>query len=183
MSRGCRDVCLRSTGNVCPYNLRSNCRTFASLRLPAKISTRSPHGKVVEMSGFRGSGGGPSVGRRQRFTARRFFHRTFVIGACVARTRRTLGLEISIVCEIVSSIERSNRLPNARKLATGALGIRAFRANCARCGGVLLNERPTREGFTMRGVMAARLMDSCTPREGILCAENCPHKSIHSSAK
>ena len=168
MSRGCRDVCLRSTGNVCPCNLRSNYRTFAPLRLPAKISTRSPHGKVVEMSGFDGTGGRPSVGRRQRFTARRFFHRTFVIGACVARTQRTLGLEISIFCEFVSSFERSNRLPNAYQLATGARGIRAFRASCARCGGVLLNECPTREGLTMRRV---------------LCAENCPRKSTASPAK
>lgn len=73
------------------------------------------------MGGFRGSGGRPSVGRRQRSTARRFFHRTFVIGARVARTQRTLDLESSIVCEIVSSFERSNRLPNARELAEASV--------------------------------------------------------------
>jgi hypothetical protein len=48
-----------------------------------------------------------------------FYHGTFVIDARNARARKTLDLEITLVYKVVSSIERSNRLPKTYQHTTG----------------------------------------------------------------
>lgn len=178
-----RDVCLRSTVNVCLSKRRSCFQTFAPLRPPGQKNHGYPP--------WRGSGNRwfpwkwgvslrwttPAVNGTSIFSPNVCHRRMRSEHTKDARPRNLDSLRNRIVDRALESFVERVPARHWRR------GIRAFRANCAQFSGVLLNECPTRESLTMRGVTAARFMDSCTPHEGLLCAENCPPKSRHSFAK